>query len=257
MAYGLSVSLVLVALVGLVAVAFLADGVRHGHRAFRVYRNEPFNVASAANASGVVEVEGTVEPHEVTLVPPFSGEECVICQYEVEEYRSSGKSSHWETVHSGGGRRPFVLADGSDRLLVEPERASLALDEAAVIRVDAGDRPPERIRRWIGERPEVDSEEGRWDLGPLSIATGNDRRYTERRLDPGEPVHVYGVTEYRRWSDAGGTVNAVLRDDGAPFFRVTDGSEREAVRRLATPAAYRFAAAVVCAAVAAYPVLAL
>ena len=161
MAYGLSVPLVLVALVGLVAVAFLADGVRHGRRAFRVYRNEPVDVASAANASGVVEVEGTVEPHEVTLVAPFSGEACVVCQYEVEEYRSSGKSSHWETIHSGGGRRPFVLADGSGRLLVEPEGASLALDEAAVIRVDAGDRPPERIRRWIGETPEVDSEEGR------------------------------------------------------------------------------------------------
>lgn len=257
MAYGLSVPLVLVALVGLVAVAFLADGVRHGRRAFRVHRNEPVDVASAANASGVVEVEGTVEPHEVTLVAPFTGQECVICQYEVEEYRSSGKSSHWETIHSGVGRRPFVLADGSGRLLVEPAGASLALDEADVIRVDAGDRPPERIRRWIGETPAVDSEEGRWDLGPLSIATGNDRRYTERRLDPGETVHVYGATEYRRWSDAGGTVNAVLRGEGAPFFRITDGSEREAVRRLATPAAYRFAAAAVCAGVAAYAGLAL
>ena len=257
MPYGLSVPLALVALVAVVAVAFLADGVRHGRRAYRVYRNEPVDVASAANASGVVEVEGTVEPHEVTLVAPFTGEECVACQYEVEEYRSSGKSSHWETIHSGSGRRPFVLADDSGRLLVEPAGASLALDEPDVIRVDAGERPPERVRCWIGATPEVDSEEGKWNLGPLSIATGNDRRYVERRLDPGEPVHVYGVTEYRRWSDAGGTVNAVIRGEGAPFSRITDGSEREAVRRLATPALYRLAAAAVCAGVVAYAGLAL
>lgn len=257
MPYGLSVPALLVALLGLVAVAFLADGVRHGRRAYRVYRNDPVDVASAANASGVVEVEGTVESHEVTLVAPFTGTECVACRYEVEEYTSSGKSSHWESVYAGGARRPFVLADDTGRLLVDPEGASLALDEEDAIRVDAGDRPPERVRRWIGETPAVDSEEGRWDLGPLSVATGNDRRYVERRLDPGERVHVYGVTEYRRWSDEGGTVNAVLRGEGAPFFRITDGSEREAVRRLATPALFRLVAAAVCAAVVAYAGLAL
>ena len=257
MAYGLSIPLVLVALVGVVAVAFLADGVRHGRRAYRMYRNDPVDVASAANTSGVVEAEGTVDPHEVTLVAPFTGTECAACQYEVEEFRSSGKSSHWETIHSGGDRRPFVLADGSGRLLVEPADASLALDKANTITVDGGDRPPERVRRWIAETPDVDSEEGRWDLGPLSVTTGNDRRYVERRLDPSESVHVYGVTEYRRWSDAGGTVNAVLRGEDAPFLRITDGNEREAVRRLATPAAYRFAAGAVCAGVVAYvgPVL--
>ncbi|NHN47118.1 E3 ubiquitin ligase [Halostella sp. JP-L12] len=222
-----------------------------------MYRNEPVDVASAANASGVVEVEGTVEPHEVTLVSPFTGTECVACRYEVEEYTSYGKSSHWDSIYSGGARRPFVLADDTGRLLVEPTGASLALDEDDVVRVDAGDRPPERIRRWIGETPEVDSEEGSWDLGPLSIATGNDRKYVERRLDPGETVHVYGVTEFRRWSDAGGTVNAVVRGEGAPFFRITDGSEREAVRRLATPALYRLAAAAVCAVAVTYAGIAL
>lgn len=236
------------AVLALVAAVLFADAARHGARAYRVYASEAIDVASAVNASGAVEVEGTVETHDRWLVAPFSGTECVVCEYEVQELRSSGKSSHWETIHSGVGHRPFVLADDTGKLLVDPDGASLALDEH-VTRVDGGERPPERVRRWIEETPDVDSEEKFWDLRVIEIAVGDDRKYVERRLDPGERVHVYGSVEYEPWSNAAGTVNGVVRDGRAPLFRITDGDESEAVRRLATPALWRVAGGAVAAAV--------
>ncbi|WP_135821017.1 E3 ubiquitin ligase [Halostella litorea] len=234
----------LFAAVALVGVALLADAGRHGLRAYRVRSNEPIPVGAAADESGVVEVEGVAERHERSLVAPFSGEECLVCEYEVLELQSSGKTSSWNTIKAGGGSVPFAVSDGTGRLLVEPAGAKLALDEH-VTRVGGGDRPPERIARWIEDTPDVDSEEKTWDLRVIELKAGNDRKYVERRVDPGDAVHVYGGSEYRRWSDAGGAVNVAIRDGLAPLFRITDGDERAAVRGLAVPALYRLAGAAV------------
>jgi len=228
----------------LVCLALLADAGRHGLRAYRVRSNDPIPVGSAANESGVVEVEGVAERHERSLVAPFSGEECLVCEYEVRELQSSGKSSSWNTIKEGGGSVPFAVSDGTGRLLVEPAGAKLALDEHAT-RVDGGDRPPERIARWIEDTPDVDSEEKTWDLRVVELKAGNDRKYVERRVDPGDAVHAYGGGEYRRWSDAAGAVNVAVGDGVAPLFRITDGDERAAVRSLALPALYRVAGAAV------------
>ncbi|WP_135534719.1 GIDE domain-containing protein [Halostella pelagica] len=244
----LSAATALIAVLVLVSLLLLGDAGRHGARAYRVYRNDPIDVASAANVSGIVEIEGSVGIHESSLRAPFSGTKCVVCEYEVQELRSSGKNNHWETIHSGSGRVPFVLDDDTGALLVDPDGAALALDDHTT-RVDGGKAPPERIRRWIEDTPDVGSEEKSWDLRVIEIATGDDRKYIERRLDPGDPVHVYGGVEYEPWSNAAGTVNAVVRDGETALFRITDGDEGEAVRRLAMPALWRIAGAAVVLAV--------
>ncbi|WP_121822390.1 hypothetical protein [Halostella salina] len=246
---GLSFLTHLSAGLALVGVVLLLDAGRHGLRAYRVHANEPIPVGSAADEHGTVEVEGTAERHERSLVAPFSGEECLVCEYEVLELQSSGQSSSWNSIKQGGGSVPFAVSDGTGRLLVEPAGATLALDEH-VTRVDGGDRPPERIARWIEETPDVDSEEKTWDLRVIELKAGNDRKYVERRVDPGDAVHVYGTGEYRSWSNAAGAVNAVVRDGSAPLFRITDGDERAAVRSLATPALYRVVGAALALAVA-------
>jgi len=245
---GLSFLTVLSAGLALVGVVLLLDGGRHGLRAYRVRANEPIPVDTAANERGAIEVEGTAERHERSLVAPFSGEECLVCEYEVLELQSSGKSSSWNTIKKGGGFVPFAVSDGTGRLLVEPAGATLALDEH-VTRVDGGDRPPDRIARWIEETPDVDSEEKTWNLRVIELKAGNDRKYVERRVDPGDAVHIYGAGEYRSRSNAAGAANAVVRDGSAPLFRITDGDERAAVRSLAVPALYRLVGAAVAFAV--------
>src|SRR6056297_2300060 len=66
---------------------------------WRLWRNDPVPVMDAANVTGVVEVEGTAASGGRTLQSPFTGTSTLVCEYKIQEWRSSGKSSHWETLH--------------------------------------------------------------------------------------------------------------------------------------------------------------
>jgi hypothetical protein len=68
-------------------------------------------------------------------------------------------------------------------------------------------------------------------LGPFDLVSGNARRYSESRLDPGEPVYVYGRSTYAPGtSREAGQVDARI-GCGRPFV-VADGTEAEATRRV-------------------------
>jgi hypothetical protein len=180
---------------------------------------------------------GTVEAIEgSTVQAPFTGRECVALDYEVQEFETTHNaanntsSSSWETIHGGSTDRPFTLADGSGRVRVNPAGAYLSLDVDDRIEVDGGERPPERIRRYIQVSDAVDSEDTSFDIGPFSLSTGEDRRYVERRLEPGDDVLVLGKPVQARGEV--GMVNAEVR--GAPDapFLVGDGGRGTITGRL-------------------------
>ncbi len=172
---------------------------------------------------------------------------------EVEEYRSHGKGSSWQTVDEDTIAAPFLVDDGTGTVLVEPAGARTNLSREARIAVDGGEEPPERIRRFIEGNPDVDSENTSLDLKVIELTTGNKRRYVERRLDPEEEVHVLGTARYGRDGlEYAGSVNAVigprlddagdrslltrLRDRiGGRAFVVSDTTERGAAWRIAKP----------------------
>lgn len=182
-------------------------------------------------------LEGTVEALPGgTVRGPFSGREAVALDYEVQEletsYNAATKTttSSWEPVHGGTTDRPFVLHDASGRVRVVPAGAFLSLELDDRIEVDGGDRPPERIRRFIEVSDAVDSEETGIDVGPFRIDTGEDRRYVERRLEPGDDVLVFGRATAVR-GDVG-MVNAELRAGEDQPLLVADGRRRAVVGRL-------------------------
>ncbi|MFT4889202.1 MAG: hypothetical protein ACI9YT_000111 [Halobacteriales archaeon] len=134
---------------------------------------------------------------------------------------------------------------------MEPAGARTNIPTETKIRVDGGEEPPARIRRFIEGNPDVDSENTSLDLKVIELNTGSDRRYVERRPDPDEDVHVLGHARYGRDGlDYAGSVNAVIgpRLDGAASLRARDGdrlggrgfvvsdaAERGAVWRIAKP----------------------
>lgn len=82
--------------------------------------------------SGNVIVSGTVVPCEQTLEAPFTGEETVCYRYAVQERHNSrlfSDDGSWHTVAVGERAVPFYVADETGRVLVDPENASLTLNE--------------------------------------------------------------------------------------------------------------------------------
>jgi len=203
---------------------------------YHILTNDPVPVRDLPTRSGPVEIEGTARPAEDhdPVTSMFTRTDCLVYEYEVEEYRSHGKHSSWKTLDQGKRGVPFQLADDTGAVRVEPAGADLHLANHR-IRVDGGDEPPEHIAEYIAATDDVDSQDKSIDVVVTELNYGNDQRFTERRLDLDESVYVYGSVG--RGDGGGGwgsdLVDAVVTDgDALPAFVVSDTHERGTAWRI-------------------------
>jgi hypothetical protein len=238
------VALALLGVFALVALLLVAHGARTLVTAYRLYVTAPTPVAEVANVSRPVEVTGEARPHDGTVTAPFTGTASLVVEWAVLEERPDDDGSDWETVASDRTTVPFRVDDGEASVLVDPADADLHLSRERRIHVDSGDVPPEPIRAFLDGREDVDGGAGPGpggmsltvDVGPLEFSLGSDRRYVESRLDPGEPVFVYGTPTYAPGeSRLAGEVNARFEGAGDRFL-IADASEDAAFRRVAVGA---------------------
>lgn len=73
-------------------------------------------------------VIGQAHPLQEQLQGPLTGRPCVYYIAQVEEQRSTGRSTYWRTIASETRGVPFVLVDGTGRAIVDPNGAQVALD---------------------------------------------------------------------------------------------------------------------------------
>jgi len=208
---------------------------REVRKVYHILANDPVPVRELPQRSGPVEVQGTAgraEDHG-TVHTPFTQSNCLAFEYETQEYRSSGKSSHWKTLDEGSAWVPFLVEDDTGLVRVDPDGAELHFEEQSVT-LDGGQEPPERIADYIAETDDVDPQDGSIDLVVTELDYGNDQRFIERRLDVGEDVYVYGNVGPAPGGEWGSRlVDAVVRDGpDLPAFVISDGSERETAWRI-------------------------
>lgn len=199
---------------------------------YSILRNDPVPVRDLVYHSGPAEIEGTAEGDEKGVKAPFTGKTCLAYEYEVQELRSSGKSSHWKTLDEGGAAAPFLVADDTGTVQVDGRAAELHL-EATSLRLDPGEEPPARIAEYLQESEDVDPQDRTIDLVVTELNVGNDQKFIERRLDIGESVHVYGHVERAPAGEWGsGVVDALLTAGADTPLVVSDTSERGAAWRM-------------------------
>lgn len=146
---------------------------------YRLVRRTPTADAVAVDP-GPVEVAGEALPADGTLRTPFGDREALCVRWRIEEYRDYGRRSAWTTVEYGDGGVPFFVDDGTGRVCVDPAGGDLRLGEEHTVAVDADEDIPAAIRDFVVDRPDV-------ALG------GDDRRFVESHVAPGDPVVVLGV----------------------------------------------------------------
>lgn len=226
----------------LVAGYFLLGGGRRLRTTYHILRNDPLDVHSVNGHRGPVEVEGQAVPDEDrgTVTAPFTGATCLAYTYEVEELRSSGKNSSWHTLDEGQAGVDFLVDDGTGRVRVDPQGADIRLDGDSVT-VSPGDELPDRLARYVESTEAVDKQDGTVNLLVTEVNTGNKQRFTERRLDVGETVYVYGqATRGPSTGWGSSVVDAVIGDGNAiPTFVVSDTDERGTAWRFARGGLWR------------------
>lgn len=227
----------------LVAVAFLAiggfllfRGGRDLQTVFHILRSDPVPVRSLDGHTGPVEITGTAVADEDagTVKTPFTGSECLVYAYEVEEYRSSGKHSSWETLDDGQDGVDFIVEDGSAHIRVNPDGADARFESQSVT-VSPGTELPERLADYVDRTAAVEAQDGSVNLLVTEINLGNKQRFTEQRLDVDEDVYVYGQATRGPTTEWGSDlVDAAVGDgDGTSMFVISDTSERGTAWRIA------------------------
>lgn len=231
------VPVVFVSVFALVGVGILGYGLANLRTYVQLRSMTP--TACGSVGSGTVEIAGEAEAGRRTLEAPFTGETCVAYEFEVEKYRHDDDGSNWKTRASGTESVPFRATDGTGVVGVKPDEDSLSLERDYRVVAGRDGEPPERIRAFIDGRDDLDHDTGSFDLGPLSLGTGDKHRFTERRLDPGMDAYVTGTAEPTTGVD-GATptiTDTVTADAGllartlADPFVVADAGEGEAQRR--------------------------
>lgn len=150
--------------------AFL--GVWRFYRRLQLVEDTPQSLIRSA-AQGYVELSGKslLMPGE-PILGPLTRQRCVWWSYKIERYVRSGRSSHWETLKSDISGELFLIDDGSDRCVVDPDQAEVY---------------PSTKDVWYGD--------GAWPEGGPALGgsrLGAKYRYSEERMLEGGTLYALG-----------------------------------------------------------------
>jgi hypothetical protein len=214
-----------IAVAAAVGSGLFAGGFRKLVTARRILDTPTARVRSLA--LGSVEVAG-VAATDAPLEAPFSGKPAAYWVAEVDEFHKR----NWRRVRRETSSEPFFVDDGSGRVAVLPDGADAHLPVDLRLELSGAYTAPDTVARALE----------RLGLTRGLFAGFRRLRVTERRVDVGGPVYVYGVAQddpgaRRR---AGERVNErlrALRADPEALARVDrdgdgriDGAEWEVAR---------------------------
>jgi hypothetical protein len=196
----------------------------------RLMQNTPTSKVEAV-ALGLAELCGRAVPQR-TLQSPIEQLPCVYWRYKVEEFRTSGKSSHWATIDSGEERVPFYLEDETGKILIVPNGATIDIPK------DLQVEPPKfPLRSELSPCIFAFAEQKGIELDGVFTTR---KRFTEWMIAPGDPLFVFGSVVAPEGQPAEPTKigdRIVCRDRAGDFFFIADKSAREVETEFAWKAA--------------------
>jgi hypothetical protein len=168
-------------LVACSGVVLFFQGFRHLRSARRVENTPTARIRSLP--LGTVEIRGTATSAE-PIAAPLSGKPVAYYEVEVEEYRRRKNHSSWVTVHREASDEPFGVDDGTGVITVLPDGAETHLPV---------DFQHEAVR--FSDLPsDLEAKLSSWNVR-RGLFGGNRLRLTERHVDLGSAVYVYGVAQ--------------------------------------------------------------
>ncbi|WP_440769978.1 hypothetical protein [Natronorubrum sp. DTA28] len=218
-----------------------------------IVANDPIDGRELLEATEPVEFEGTARASSEAGLDdaPFSDTPSLCWSVRVQRFRAnqgnSGRGGRWETVDADESRRPFVVDLGTARAAVDPEGATLRFGEWRTVATECDEIEPRSFDHapalaavlgpgwWLLLRDEADAAESGDDEAssarPASVDIKHRLRMQERRLEPGDAVHVYGARAATGADEWGSETDvSVGAPDGLSRYAITIGDASAAAR---------------------------
>ena len=181
-------------------------------------------------AMGLVEIYGEVVARKDNILKsPFSQKDCVYYRYKIEEYRSSGKSSHWATIRKGSNYVYFYIKDDTGMVLIDPKDAKIDIPADNVFNSSIGKDPSYKIQQFL-QRENVRFE------GSI-FGINRTLRYIEFFIEPYDKLYILGTAADNPFVKDASTfkgVDDVIIKKGKheKFYYISDRSEYMILKRL-------------------------
>lgn len=172
-------------------------------------------------AVGRTELEGVGKATDEPMDAPFTDDDCIFADWEVEEYKKRGDNRKWVTVASGTKVKPFILEDETGEVVVDATSSATwtIKDEDKWRTGGRSDPPNNHISQFCQSEAEI------------SPTSRHRRRYTQEIIEPEETVYVLGEATPRdvdddeiEVTDAGQRLK-ITRDDASGFFIISNKGE--------------------------------
>lgn len=210
----------------LVGIVLFIVGV-YFHKRKRLIADTPTSKIRSL-AMGLVEIFGQVIPVKNNVFKsPFTDNDCVYYRYTVEEYKSSGKNSHWVTVKKEEQRTLFYLKDETGMVLVEPTGAQIDAKKDFEFQSSLGKDPPEQVIRFLTAHHL--SHEG-------FLGLNKTMRYQETIIAPNDSLYIMGTAGANPHKKEGQTdhVESIMIQKGAieKHYYISDKPEKQILTQL-------------------------
>ena len=181
-------------------------------------------------AMGLVEVYGKVVSWQGTMLKsPMTNRDCVYYKYTIEEYRKSGKHSHWVTIKKDVGSLHFNLQDETGKVLVNPKGAKIDIPRDFEFKSGFGKDPPISVKQFL----KINNLRFEGSL----FGFNKTMRFRESFIEPSDKLYIMGTAGDNPFVDDATTkkgVEDVLIQKGKhdKFYYISDKSEHEVLKAL-------------------------
>ena len=177
-------------------------------------------------AMGLVEIFGEIIPtKKQTILSPFSNKKCVYYKYTIEEYRRTGKHSHWVTVKKEEQSVPFYIKDETGKVLIDPNGAKVDIPKDFEYNSHLMKSPPMTVKNFLSQN----------NFSHSFLGFNKTMRYREYFIGPGEKLYVMGTAGDNPYvKDATGSKNEedimIQKGNNKQFYYISDKSEHEVLK---------------------------
>lgn len=142
-------------------------------------------------------VWGDTETPPGTFPAAFSGVPALAARYAITEYRpdgDGGRDKH--RIHDERRVVPFQFIDETGSVAVDPvpDVVEFSDEHREFVRVDEGEEPSDRIKRYVAATSELDPATKGIALGPFNFG-GRQRGYVEWTIRPDDDLLLAGPVE--------------------------------------------------------------
>jgi hypothetical protein len=195
-------------------------------------------------AVGRTELEGVAKSVDDTVEAPFTDEECLHIDWEIEEWRKDNDDDdyHWETIARGARSVPFYLDDGTGKVPVRATEGDPTYEISDANRwrttVGRGGSQPPEVREFI-ERHDSRHDDTSFFEEPVDALTdlvqsgqigssNRKRRYSQEILPEESSIYLLGSAVPRDATDGGEqSLLEITRTESLDKLLLSDRSEEE------------------------------